>query len=256
MATTVTFNGFSFQDTSIITPEIDRYSMPSRVVQAMDITRSNRQKVVAAYLKEKTIKIAGVFVASTEEALQAKISEARRNLMTLEGVLQIPFNGLTLQYQATVTKYEFPRKNYNKSFCNYVVEFSCVNPPYGVDSVLNTESMTTTTGSDSSSFTAGGEVEPEPTFTVTVNSETDMTVFKITSDDTGESITITPSGGFDAGDILIIASQSKSVLLNGAPQDYTGIFPLFAVGLNNFTVDITSTTHNVTVDTSWQDNYL
>lgn len=256
MATTVTFNSFSFQDASIITPDIDRYSMPTRVIQAMDITRSNRQKVVAAYLKEKVIKIAGVFVASTEEALQAKISEARKNLLTLEGVLQIPFNGLTIQYQATVSKYEFPRKNYNKTFCNYIVEFSCVNPPYGVDSVVNTDTMNTTTASASGSFTAGGEIDPEPTINVTVNSETAMTVFKITSDDTGESITITPGSGFSAGDILIIDSRSKSVLLNGAAQDYAGIFPLFAVGLNNFTVDITSTNHNVDVDVSWQDNYL
>lgn len=255
MATTVTFNGFSFQDVDILTPDIDRYSMPERQVQSFDLSFSDRQKVVTSFFKKKVITISGNFLASTESALQTMISQARAALVGEEATLAIPFNGLTINYTATVTKNTIPRTNVNVSFCPYTVEFTCVNPPFGVDSVLNTDTNAAiTTTPKTSTFLTGGEYAPEPTLTFTVNSETTLTTIVYTQDDTGYSITV--STAFTAGDVLVINMANKSVLLNGSPQDYSGNFPSFVVGTNNYTIDFTSAAHNVDLVTTWQDFYL
>lgn len=256
MATSITFNGFDFQDAEVITPDIDRYTPATKSVQKFPLSFSNRQKVVASFYQEKTIVIAGTINESSETALQTKLSAMRAALNATEETLAIDFNGLTLNYTATGVL-KAPRKNYHVSFLEYEVTFTVVDPPYGIDSVTQNHSNNTlVAASVSSTFDTGGEVEPEPVITLTVNSETGLVRIVFTQDDTATSIRVEPTGEFTAGDVLIINTKLKKVLFNGTEIDFSGRFPEFVVGTNSYTIDFVSTAHDVDLDIDWQDYYL
>ncbi len=256
MATSINFNGFDFQDAEVITPDIDRYTPAQKSVQKFQLSFSDRQKVVATFYQEKKIVIAGTINESTEADLQTKLSEMRAALSGSEETLAIPFNSLTLNYTATGVL-KAPRKNYNVSYLEYEVEFTVVDPPFGIDSVVqnySNDNMITTPITDS--FVIGGEIGPEPILTFTVNSETLLQRIVFTQEDTGTTIRVEPSVEFTAGDVLIINTLLKRVLLNGTEIDYSGVFPKFIVGTNNFTIEFVSTAHDVDLDIDWSDYYL
>lgn len=257
MATAITFNGYSLQGAQVLSDNVDRYDMPDRDLQTYPLSYSDRQKVVTSFYRVKPIVVGGTLLAASETALQTLISTLRKNLAAEEAILAIPFNGVTLQYTATVKKFRSKRSRYNTKFIPYMVEFQVVNPPFGIDSASQNHSNDNFTGaSESDTLSIGGEVAPEPVITITVNSETDLSAITFTQDDTGTSMTISPAGGFTAADVVIINTATKSVLYNGSPEDYSGRFPVFQVGTNNYTVDSVATARDLSLDIDWQDYYL
>lgn len=257
MATVITFNSFSLQSANFLTRGIDRYGIPNRRVERFPLSFRDNSKVVTSFWDTKIIELVGTVVGSSETDLQSNISQAKANLAIPEAVLAIPYAGVTLNYQATCVSAEFPRENFNVMHCPYTMVFEITDPPFGIDTVVNNHSNDAmTAASVSSTLSIGGEVPSRPVITLEVNSETDLTIIEFTQDDTGDAITVEPSGGYSAGDIVIINTNTNTVTYNGNEIDYSGLFPEFIVGTNNYTLDFTSTAHNVDLDIDWQDYYL
>lgn len=258
MATTVTFNSFNLNDgTNFKMKTVNRYNPPNRNVQTLPLTFQDNSKVVTSFWGTKTITVQGFVFGSSEANLQSNISSALTALAIPESTLAIPFNGLTLNYTATYIPGgdDFPRDNFNITFCEYNLTFEAVNPPFGIDTVSNTDTRTgDTAASVSDSLSMGGNVPSKPVIQLDINSATALTTIEFTNDTSGESITLTET--FSGGDTVIINTNTKTVTQNGTEIDYSGVFPTFVVGTNNYTIDYTSTAHDIDSTITWQNYYL
>lgn len=258
MATNVTYNSFDLQDTNFITHGIDRYSIPTRNNQSMRLSFRDNSKVVSSFWENKIIEITGNLVTNVNEnTLQNLMSGAKTALAVPEQTLTISYVSLDIDYTATCIKADFPRANYNVLFVPYIIQFQITDPPYGVESTTNTvtdNGMTAAT--ETGSFIVSGELPPRPIIQFDVNSETDLTIIEFEQTDTGDTISIEPSGGYSAGDVVIINTNTNTVTYNGSEEDYSGIFPEFQLGTNNYSIDFTSTAHNVDMTLTYSRLYL
>lgn len=258
MATTITFNSFNLNDgTDFKMKTVNRYNAPKRTVQTLPLSFQDNAKVVTSFWGPKVITVNGFVFGTSEQDLQSNISTAMTALAIPEATLAIPYNGLTLNYTATYIpgSDDFPRQNYNITYCEYNLTFEAVNPPFGVSSATSTDTRTgDTAASISDSLTMGGNVPSKPIITLDINSATALTTIEFANVTTGESITITET--FSGGDTVIINTKTKAVTINGAEVDYAGVFPVFVVGANSYSIDYTSTAHNVDSTITWQNYYL
>jgi len=101
MATAITYNSFSLQDSTYNTNDIKRYTIPDKKIQTFPLSYRDNAKVVSSFYGTKIIKLSGYVYGSTEANLQSNISTLRRQTAVEEATLAIPFNSKTLNYQAT-----------------------------------------------------------------------------------------------------------------------------------------------------------
>ena len=56
--------------------------------------------------------------------------------------------------------------------------------------------------------------------------------------------------------VLIVDAEQKIVTLNGSEIDYNGVFPVFSVGTNSYTIDVTGTSIDYDVTLKYRKTYL
>lgn len=213
--------------------------------------RSDGGGVLSKYYRGRQIKLVGHIKADTVENFHILLDTVKKNTRKTEGLLEIIVNGEVRQILATVTDLVYNRDHYHITFSPITITFQSAEPFFyaETDQSLGIFGKTATFTEE---MTHNWGAESNPTVYMVFGTGTTATEVSFTDPD-GRILTITTA--LTNNDILIIDSEEKIVTKNAVEIDYTGAFPIFAPGSNNFTVTFTGT---ILVDTtiSLPKNYL
>lgn len=244
---------------TILTSNITyRHLSQKDIIMREDTIRDSFDIVDVRYSR-KIITVTGWLISDSVANLRTLRDNFMNNLRPSEGDLTIDYGLSTLVYKATVQSIDVPEEFWHITQLPFTITFLC--EPFGKDALLSPAAWTTIgTGATTRGACITGTYKAKPTITITVVTETDMTIFKWDNVTTGDWIQVEPSGGFNNGDILVINCENETVQLTRTgtttDHDFTGVFPLFNPRINNITLTITATNCNVTVSYTYKPTYL
>lgn len=246
---------FDSQDL-MASPYIVRYVKhdlwPDRNLTRENLAYEQGTVVTNTQYGEKIFEVAGKITGTSQDNLEANV-DTFKELMSRKGKnLDIGYGGSTRRYIAYADDVKVDRDFYHLLHAPFSLKFVVpkgvgINPSQVTDTNLDI-----TDASYNNTITIVGTAEPKPVITITVDSETDLTVLELTAN--GDKITITQ--GFTAADVLVIDCENKKVTLNGSEIAYDGIFPSFIIGSNSYTIDATSTAHQYDLSIAYYKTYL
>lgn len=232
----IAFNGYSLQNSQIITTEIDFDDLSPVELNTYKYPRDNGGGVLSKFYRGKDITLTITIKASTASAFSTLMDDFKKNLRYTEGNLDMTVNGEIRRIRATCTSIDFNRKHYNVTYATTRVKFQSVEPfLYAKDA--QSFQFQWQTNSFSGEFTNAWSAESLPALYFIFWAGTTATALSVTS----QWKTITMTTAFTQNDILIIDSKNKSITKNGVEIDYTGQFPSFPPWSCPFQVAITWT---------------
>lgn len=259
MARLITFDNSSLQSTTIKTQEAEHESIDGKDVNIQRFGNRDGGKIVNVVFPPKTITLNGVITGTSIDNLEANIDAFKEVLNRREKNLDIAYASGTRRFKASCKQLKIIRQHYHVTFAEWQAVFVITNPPFGTGLDTSSAEFTgvgTNFGTFYGTFTAQGTKAPMPTIRMNINGHSGMTKVQFTNTTTGGSITVEPVGGFTAGDILLINTDDYTVTINGTAVDYTGSFPEFAQGDNDFKRVIWSTYHSVDLKIIYRPLYL
>ncbi len=219
------------------------------------LARERGSVMIDSNYKSKVITISGTIKAPNTglaAELEANI-DTLKELLSRDGkVLDIDYAGGTRRYVAWATAHTFDRQFFNQSYVPFTITFT-IPSGVGMDTTVTTVTNNGLTAAvNTGAIVAGGSAYPFPkqTLTFTAASAVTAVTFKVN----GDSVTYT--GAIAASDVLIFDCANKKVTKNGAEVDYTGIFPRFIVGTNNWEIDVTRTSCTFNLVTTYTKQWL
>lgn len=253
---TITFDSVSLTDTNIVTKEVQFEDVSNRHINYQKITNRDGSKFVDDEYNIKTITLTGVIKDSTSALLDDRIDDVKELLSRQEKNLDIEYISGTRRFIASCTRFDTARDHYHLTYVPFTITFAVSNPPFGKDldtttgswDGLNDASATTITlDTGEKSINFGGTRRPLPKLQFTINSCLGLRNIKFTNNDNGDWIAVTKVH-YQDGDALIIDCDALTVKINGTEVDYTGVFPQFVVGWNDFKVEFEGESYNADLD--------
>ena len=259
--TNITYNSYDLQyedptgASTILTRDIIFRGLPSKNIILRSDTIRDGFDVVSVNYSQKIITVRGLLKSNSEANLRTLRDAFMSALRPNEEDLVIDYGSGTIIYKASVQSIDVPEEFFHITILPFSIEFLC--EPFGKAALLSPAAWTGIgTGATNKTPSITGTYKAKPTITITVVTETDMTIFKWDNVTTGDWIQVEPSGGFANGDVVVINCENETVTLNGSNQDFTGVFSLFDPGTNNITLTITASACNVTVSYTYKPTYL
>lgn len=243
--------------------KVDDLNAARRVLTAMDLAGQNGLSILRALLRGKVIKVDGYVLADSEsqfsgyirEMLQALIAE-HLNQSVPTADLQIETSVGTLVYDDCIllntdTMFD-PQDPSQPTWIPFHLLFLSpkgiaheVNPTEVADDTITTSPYTNT-------VTISGDASPKPVLRFTFVDASTIDELTFTNQTTNESITI--SGlGLNDGDILVIDTELGEVRKNTTKIDFTGVFPRFLPGTNDYQIAFSGTSNVSQEQTSYDD---
>lgn len=254
----ISWDGISLQDGTIYkVTEIQHESIDNRELNIQRLGKGDGGKLIAEVFAPKVIKLIGTIFGTDIDNLELNIDNLKELLNRQEKNLDIEYSSGTRRYQASVRSYTIERKHYNLTFANWEAEFIVSNPPFGHSLDTSTAEFTmiqTGTGTYAGNYVFSGTRRPMPIIVCTINSEVDLSKITFRNVNTNGSIAVEYT--YTAGDILRINTDDYTVTINGTAVDYTGSFPEFIVGGNDFRVELRCDSANVTLQFIYYALYL
>ncbi len=240
---------------TILTSNITYRHLSQKDIITREDTIRDSFDIVDVKYSRKIITVTGWLISDSSANLRTLRDNFMHHLRPSEGDLTIDYGSSTLVYKATVQAIDVPEEFWHITQLPFTATFLC--EPFGKAALLSPTAWTTIgTGATNRSACITGTYKAKPTITITVVTETDMTILRWDNVTIGDWIQVEPSGGFNNGDILVINCENETVTLNGTDQDFTGVFPLFNPRINNITLTITSTNCNLTASYTYYPTYL
>jgi hypothetical protein len=254
MASTITFNSYDLQTTSIITEKILHTSSPDCDLPTEQIARRDGSVIMSDYWIKKTIISNGHIIGSSVADLDSKIDALKQNLVGTNLNLDIGYAGGTRRYLATVRKIDIEREHYNNYWTPFTIEFVCADPFGRATSSTNHSLDAQVASPFSLAFSMVGSIPAYPVITLTCDAINSVSVIKIENTVTTDFLTVTRT--FTAGDILEVDCNNQTVKANTVEVDYSGIFPSFIVGSNTVKITVTGTSFSIDLDVDYTKLYL
>lgn len=252
----ISYNLVDLQTTNIITEKILFESFNNRILHVEQLSTRDGGKFVDSVVSPKKISVIGHLSYDTRDELEAAIDTLKETFNSEQKTLDIENEGETRRFVATVESFEVPREHYNVNYVPFSIDFT-VADGYGTPTVkesFSTAYATVEGPTTKEDDTYIGTLNPKPTITITVNSETNLTEIAFSNDTTNREIVI--SENFSADDSIVIDLDSLEVSLNGILHDFTGTFPTFVLGDNDWTVDTTADAVGYSVTIEYYPRYL
>lgn len=255
---TVTFDSFNLQDTTYKTREIQHESMDSRELKIQRLGRRDGGKLVSETFGVKRIILRGTITGTDIDDLEQNIDTMKEALNRQERNLDIEYASDTRRYKCSCTQIKIGRSHFHLTFVPFEAEFAVSNQAFGhaLDtSTIDFRSISVTgTGTWEGNGTFTGTRRPMPTIVMRVNSEDMFEWVAFRNVNTNGQIRVDQS--FNAGDNLTINTDDYTVTLNGTAVGYSGFFPEFVQGGNDFAISFGATSANFDIYLIYYPLYL
>jgi len=256
----ISFNAYSLQDTSNkekqrLTRDIHYRQLPDKVINLRQQSVRDSFDIKNIRYSQKIITASGWLISDSETHLRTLRDEFMDALRAKEGNLDITDDSGTIRFTATVQAIDIPEEFWNITQLPFTIEFLC--EPFGKATTSDTSnSWRNITSNTTKTFSITGTYNAKPIITMTVNSETNMTVFKLTNTSTGDWIQVEADFNTSNKDTLVINSIDETVKLNGADQDFTGVFFELCPNTNNLKIEIMADAFNIDLAIEYWPTYL
>jgi hypothetical protein len=160
----------------------------------------------------------------------------------------------TRNFRSYVEDFNVSSRHYDitrADFQLYVFAYEGIAESTGDYNVMGSAGESTATYVDE--ITLDGTYTPLPRFTIDITAATNVSKITLANITTGDSVDITRT--YAAGDRVVIDTDNREVLVNGAAVDYDDVLPRFILGENDIQVSI-STTGLETIDELTQNSNL
>ena len=259
MASSITFNSYDLQTSSIVTEKILHTSSPENNLQVNQKMRRDGSILFSNYWTKKNISASGHILGSSISDLDSKIDTLKQNLVGENLDLDIGYAGGTRRYRATVKRINIDREHFNGSWCPFSIEFVCVDA-FGKDTSTTSVTQDNNTSSPFTKVvTIGGSFPAFPTISLDFTSGSNVTAVKIENVTTGEFITIPfplDSRTFADAEILIVDCNNMTVQISAVNIDFSGVFPKFVVGSNTVRITVSGSPFDIDLDITYTPLYI
>ncbi len=266
MATLITFNSFSLQDSNFVTTNILYRHMPAKTIDTALLPRRDGFVVLNTYYTEKEITINGTLTRDTIANLKTSLDSMKESLNVDEANLDIDDGGTIIRWIASVSAINIPEEHYHITQIPFEITFKC--HPYGKATSTTTDTKSITQASTSpytNTFDPTGSIGPLPVLKWLNNGAPTAAITAITFANvtTGDSIVVTGLAMDASGDYLEIDCDNMTVKVShdgGAATtiDFTGVFPTFKATSNSYSVTIVggSTTWTLTQTVVYSQSFI
>lgn len=249
----ISFNGNNLESAYLIVNRLNKSDAPNRSLQSEILSFQDGQTIVTDFWRSRTIVIGGMINASSESHLGTLLDTLKGDLSDKEKNLDVDYGGGTRRYVGTLASLTAPEQFYNITHLPYTAEFLC--QPFGKATSTTTFSSLDITGaSETDSITVVGSYKPQPIIQMTFDSAVGVTAVSFENTTTGDTIEIAET--VTTSDVLIIDTATSKVTLEGTQVDFDGPMPDFTTGINSFTIEVGSTSHQYDLSIQYSPTYL
>lgn len=254
------FDGFSLNDDTYISTNIEYRSMTDRNLRTRYIARKPGARLIGTDFGTRTIRIQGHIIGSSHSDLQDKIDDLHSNVTRKEdGLLYIS----TDRYgTATAQSIGIGDPHYTQDYVPFDLELLMVDPFFY--NLQHSTSYTIASGNVNSSLsiTISGSVfaEPEIIYNAPAGSgQTTTSGVIIEYDATAESVTWSGTGATTTlayGDSVSFDYNSHKILEGTEESEIEGFFSRWEPGYQTFTVTFSGTACGGTLNFNYNPRYL
>ncbi len=237
MATNISYNSYNLQDSEIITSIIEMDDF-KKTINTLEPGRKDGVLYVSNEYQPKTVHVEGYLCTSTISGLNSKIDEFKTKLADSEKALDVDFMGITKRFNATPQNLMIERESYHVDTAPFAVDF-LVPQGIGYDTTLYTGTVSGFTSdiSNGVSMSILGTAAAEPLITFQFTNGGKINTLELTHNDQKLTTTVSGTAFFAPGDTVSIDCNKRAVYLGGNISTYSGMFPAFPPGTDNFYVN-------------------
>lgn len=240
MSVNIQINTFSLQSSSIITSSFLHDGSPEKELGTLNIARQDGLKLVSTRFKPKQFTLAGRIKGNTQQELENNIDLFKRFVMNeVNASLDFEYAGSFRRFIVDCVSVSIDRSHYHLTFAPYSAVFTVLDPPFGkkiinlgnqlaVEETLSVQQITTSVYQ--TTITLDGSADPAPMIDFVIDTVGNLDEIQFKNNTTNQQINIGTAWG--AGDRITINTEDRFVQRGGSDIDFTGIFPEFALGIN------------------------
>lgn len=260
----LTYNSNSLQTydpttrVGINTNKIRHTNIPDSVAELYMKANASDSTVPDQEYPSKTIGLDGSIHGSSQADLDDRIDAFKGYFAQRNKNLDIAYGSGTRRYTAMKTNSLGIERQDKALFATFSVELIC--KPFGYDTAT-TNLWTAKTGFTNATFTetptiAGSAPYQLPVITITINSMTgDGDYVQISNDNNNQEILLYGLG-LEAGDVIVIDCEQRTVTVDGVEVDYYGTFLELEPGAASITYTDGFTTRDVDVAAVYTKRWL
>jgi len=259
----IKYNNHSFQTiadpaATILTRDIRYKSIGEKTIIRKEDTIRDGWDFIDERYSHKIITISGWLISNSATNLRTLINNVKGYLKPPEKNLDIETyggSGSYIRYEKTVVQsFRIEEEFWQVTQVPFTCEFFC--SPFGKETTSDTSnSWSNITSNTTKTFSITGTYNAKPIITMTVNSETNMSKFKLTNTSTQDWIQVETA--FNGGDVLVLNSIDETVELNSTAQDFSGVFlDLCPEISNNLKIEVTADAFDIDLAVEYWPTYL
>lgn len=232
-----------------------------RLLTILENANSRGVKVLGSIMKGKVIEIEGTIKGTSESDYIAKVQGFVEGMMNEMG--SIPIGDMVISNSVGTYVYEDcvllnpeelieMEEHYNITFNKFRAVFLATKG-FARDQAVTEVSYDNITSSPySDTITIGGNAQPEPVIAITFDLASTIDEFTFTNTTTNTSITLDSLSLAD-DDIVYIDIANKEVRKNTTKVNFSGVFPIFLPGDNDWQLAVSGSDNITEEQTSYDD---
>jgi hypothetical protein len=208
--------------------------------------------ITSQYLKPRNITVSGEIARTSLTLGQTTLDNLNAILTGTNKVLGFDYAGSYRTF--TVTPLAPVENDWNGGYKKIQLLFKAYDP-FGYAPNYTTASVTGQTGSEETcTITWAGTYKALPIITVTLNSQTTSLVSNNITLTVGASVLIIPAVYAD-DDVIVVDCENKSVSINGAEVNYSGILPTISSSVLDVVYTDDFDTRNIDIEVQYKARY-
>lgn len=242
----IEYDNTSIQTANIVTEEIEHESVDHKTLDLQRLGARDGGKFLASTFEPKVIRLRGRLTYSTIALLEDGIDSFKELLNKTNKHLDIEYGSGTSKqsrrrFTVEMSRLTMVRRHFNLTFADWEAEFMLsTSSPFGTELDTSTAEFLTIESVSTyvASFLAGGTYRPNPRIVITFTEVAGTNDVRVRNITTGDSITVTKSGGFVNNDVIEIDTDNYTVTVNDVASAYTGFFPQFVAAGNDLRISV------------------
>lgn len=248
----ITFNNISLMSDPYSVRSFTSEETSNKELFVYNLARSRGGNLVNAQYQTKKFTMIGTIKGDDKADLEANIDAFKALMDQASKNLDIEYGSGTRRFIATVSRCEVKRDYFNMTFAPFEIEFT-VPAGVGYNTSRTEDTLAGITDlTQNEAITVDGSVPPDD-FQLTITFTAENAITQIDFQANGNKITLTQA--MTNGDVIVFDQENMKVTVNGTEVAYTGLFPQFYIGVNNFLIEMTGTSATYTRKTSYTKSY-